>query len=99
MAAVMAAVIYVHQPGEGREYTADSAGSTWRQYISTEQQSAVQCSAVGRPKKSAVFCQCFVTALRVLCSVVTGGRMGHLKRSAVQCSIVKCSIVKCSVLK
>ena len=46
MAAVMAAVIYVHQPGEGREYTADSAGSIWRQYISTELSGTTKCSTV-----------------------------------------------------
>ena len=103
MAAVMAAVIYVHQPGEGREYTADSAGSIWRQYISTELSGTTKCSTVqccrATKEESAVFCQCFVTVLRVQCSVVTGGRMGHLKRSAVQCSAVQFSAVQCSAVQ
>ena len=46
MTAVMAAVIYVYQSGEGREYTADSAGSTWRQYISTDLSGTTKCSTV-----------------------------------------------------
>ena len=47
MTAVMATVISVHQAGEGRKYTADSAGSTWRrQYISTGLSGTTKCSTV-----------------------------------------------------